>query len=546
MQSSTTYNRQYAAVLLLLLLVSGWLGREVYMRLILPAAPLNFDEAAHSLPAWYLLRDMRNLDWRAFRGDFHIQMLWPPMFSLLQMPFLALLGHSDESARIFAYICLVLAVLMGCAIARRVTQGVSPELAPMAALVSGLLALSSPGWLFVGSWANQETPVALVVFVVFWLFLKALDTRKPIWFAATSLGLYALFLTKYNYAAFALAAVGLIDFVERIKELRKSTTAKFLHSQFFILNFILLYLPLALGVLYWFFGATDIEMARPEEKWKHFRFFVTNEDTGYPFWSEQNLLFYVRAAANWLMPNIVWFVASLVGAGYAVVRVRHAGVRLLVVFFGLGFVLATVHQLKAERYIAPLFPSLWLLAGLGYAEFVRRQRSSRIFMSSVIFCLIALNSILGSLPRLQPVWAGDVAKSTRFAAQRIVNWQDGNKPVLIIGTFGELSPPLFEWRLRPLPVFAAHGNIQYDAPPGEGTDLERVQRWATQNPGTQITLIKIEPDSPLFNTDDMQKKNLWRQKLVSEFEANHESLGYRLTDSKTYPAGVSVSFYLPQ
>ena len=95
MQSSLTYKRQYFVVLLLLLLLSVFIGREVVTRLILPAAPLNFDEAAHSLPTFYLLRDVRNLDWRAFRGDFHIQMLWPPMFSLLQMPFLALLGRSE-------------------------------------------------------------------------------------------------------------------------------------------------------------------------------------------------------------------------------------------------------------------------------------------------------------------------------------------------------------------------------------------------------------------------------------------------------------------
>jgi hypothetical protein len=543
----------YLVIVLFLLLASALIGREVYVRLILPAAPLNFDEAAHSLPAHYLLRDVRNLDWPAFRGDFHIQMLWPPMFSLMQMPLLALLGNSDETARLFAYLTLVLGVLMGGAVARRI----APSLAPIAMLASGLLALSAPGWLFVGSWANQETPVAFVVFIVFWLFLKALETRKPLWFAATSLGLYALFLTKYNYAAFGLASVvlvGAIDLIERIREGRRlKAEGKPVFNALSPLNFVLLYAPFAIGLLYWFFGASDIEMARPEEKWKHFRFFVTNEDTGYSFWSEQNLLFYVRAATNWLMPHPVLFIASLIGAVYAVVRVHHPGVRLLAVFFGLGFVLATIHQLKAERYITPLFPSLWLLAGIGLAAFIqrlmqdaKRHRALLRPASCALVLLVALGSWLYWLPRLQPVWMGDVANSARAAAQQIVDWQIGDKPVLIIGTFGELSPPLFEWRLRPLPVFAKHGNIQYDAPPGEGSDLDRVQRWAAQNPDTQITLIKIAPDSPLFNTDDMQKKNLWRQKLVSEFEAEHKRLGYRLVDAKSYSAGISISFYLPQ
>ena len=188
----------------------------------------------------------------------------------------------------------------------------------------------------------------------------------------------------------------------------------------------------------------------------------------------------------------------------------------------------------------------------GAAEFVRRRaagsrsRPAVLAGSYAAVGLIACASWLVWIPRLQPAWAGEVADSARAAARQVVDWQDGNKPVLIIGTFGELSPPLFEWRLRPLPVFAARGNIQYDAPPGDGTFLERVDKWAKQNPGTQITLIKIAPDSPLFNTGDMQTKNLWRQELVTQFEASHAQLGYRLADTKTFSAGVSVSFYLPQ
>ena len=90
-----------------LVLLSIFIGREVFLRLIAPAAPLNFDEAAHSLPGYYVLRDILALDLRALWGDFHIQTLWPPGFSLLQAPFLGILGRSDESARLFAYLMLV-------------------------------------------------------------------------------------------------------------------------------------------------------------------------------------------------------------------------------------------------------------------------------------------------------------------------------------------------------------------------------------------------------------------------------------------------------
>jgi len=203
-----------------LLLSAAFVGHQVFIRLIAPAPPLNFDEAAHSLPGYYVLRDILALDLRALWGDFHIQTLWPPGFSLLQAPFLGLFGLSDESARLFAYLMLVAAVGMGCALAYEI----APALAPLAGLVSGLLALSAPGWLFVGSWAMQETPVAFVTFVAFWAFLRALRSRRARWFFLTSCALYFLFLTKFNYAAFAIAAVGLVDLGERLRRLRGDST----------------------------------------------------------------------------------------------------------------------------------------------------------------------------------------------------------------------------------------------------------------------------------------------------------------------------------
>ncbi|MCS6849280.1 MAG: glycosyltransferase family 39 protein [Anaerolineae bacterium] len=543
-----------------LVLISILVGREVFLRLIAPAPPLNFDEAAHSLPGYYILRDILALDLRALWGDFHIQTLWPPGFSLLQAPFLGILGRNDESARLFAYIMLVATALVACAIAYQI----SPELAPLAGLVSGLIALSAPGWLFVGSWAMQETPVAFVVFVAFWCFLQALKTQRTIWFFLTGCALYFAFLTKFNYAAFAIAAVGIVDLGARLRLLRTLKNSEgaqthpfsILNAQFSILA---LYAPLVAGILFWFFGGTDI--VPTEVKWRDFRFFVTNEDSGYPFWSAENLLFYVRTMFDWLMPSPWLAVASLLGAAWAVVRIRHPGVTLLAIYFVLGFVLATMHQLKAERYITPLFPSLWLLTGLGAAELVKEigdwrlaiaRRGSHSPISNLqslipIFALFAIISWswLTWLPRLQPVWAGHLADDLRAASHQIVRWQQADRPVLIIGTFGELSPPLFEWRLRPLPAFANTPHpIQYDAPPVEGpNDIARVQRWLDENPGAQVTLIRVDESSPLYQTDDMRNKNEWRQRIVRAFG---EVRGYRLVDEVAYPnSGLTISYYLP-
>lgn len=521
-----------------LVLVSLVIGREVFTRLIAPAPPLNFDEAAHSLEGYYILRDITRLDWHELWVNTNAQTLWPPGFSYLQAPFLALFGVTDNGARSFAYAMLVLTILMGCVLAWQVDR----RLAPVAALVGGLFALTAPGWLFTASWAMQETPVAFVIFCVFAVFLHALKKRGAFWFALTGAGLFALFLTKYNYAAFALAAIGLVDVAERVRLWREKKES----LGRLALTFFALYAPLIAGVLFWFFGAQDV--VKTEDKWRDFAFFVSNEDSGYPFWSEQNLLFYIRAAADWLMSSPFIALLALLLGGYAVARVRRAGVSLLALFFAFGFALATIHQLKAPRYITPIFPSLWLLAGFGAAQIwqdLGRRLNGQTARSGLTGAMIVLGlaSWFTWLPRLQPVWAGDVAAGLRGAADQIYAWQKPERPLLIIGTFGELGPPYFEWRLRPVAAFANSGNpIQYDAPPGDGTDIQRVQAWANANPGAQITTIKIAPDSPLYATNDMQNKNVWKQKIVDNFS---QIKGYRLVETKTFPGGITVSYYLP-
>jgi 4-amino-4-deoxy-L-arabinose transferase-like glycosyltransferase len=547
-------------VILALLLTTVFVGREVYGRLILPAPPLNFDEAAHSLPGYYILRDVLRLDARAFWGDTHIQTLWPPGFSYLQAPVLLLLGLSDDAARFFSFITLSLAMLMGIA----VIWSIKPEYTPAAGLVSGLIALSAPGWLMLGGLALQETPVALVACVVFWCFLRALRTQHTRWFVFTGCMLFFLFLTKYNYAAFALASIGLVDLGERVRKARANQFAMFLRQLFTahnVITFIAIYLPVLFGLIFWFYGGTDIVPA--SVKWRDFNFFVTNENSGYAFWSAENLLFYVRATIDWLMPHPLLALVAMLGAIWAVARIRHPGVTLLALFFTIGFVLATVHPLKSDRYVTPVFPSLWALTGLGAADLLTLAgnrlsgrlaatcakrwviRSQTLFACAFVVILFAgaAASWLTWFPRQQPIWRGDVADSLRAASRQIVDWQAPDRPVLIIGTFGELSPPLFEWRLRTQPGFA-NGNIQYDAPPGDGSQIERVQHWLVANPGTQVTLIQLDKQAALYNTGDMQSKNSWRQSLVEQF---NQVQGYKLVKSTPYPgAGLLISYYLPQ
>ncbi len=308
------------------------------------------------------------------------------------------------------------------------------------------------------------------------------------------------------------------------------------------------YAPLALGLLFWFFGGQDV--VPKEVKWRDFSFFVSNEDSGYVFWSAQNLLFYIRAAGNWLMPSGLLALAAGAGAVYAVARMRHPGITTLAIFFGIGFVLATIHPLKSERYMTPLFPSLWLLTGFGAARLwddMRARRLSRPLLAlvAIVPAVVSVWSLAYWMPRLEPVWAGVTAQGLRASADQVVTWQQPGKPLLIIGTFGELGPPYFEWRFRPVQAFAASGApIQYDAPPGDGTNYERVLNWARANPGAQITTIRVAPGSNLDQTNDMRNKNAWRQTLSADFE--RAPVGYRLVDRRQYPeSGLTVNYYLP-
>jgi hypothetical protein len=183
------------------------------------------------------------------------------------------------------------------------------------------------------------------------------------------------------------------------------------------------------------------------------------------------------------------------------------------------------------------------LAGIGLASFANDLRRVRAATLAVLAMMIA--SWAFAVPRVEPVWAGAMARDLRAAGDQVVRWQQGNRHVLIIGTFGELAPPYFEWRLRPLSAFANTPlAVNYDAPPVEGKDdIERVTRWLAAHPGAQVTLISVGEGAAVFNTNDMQQKNLWKQQIVRRFA---EVPGYRLADSVAYPdSDLKVSYYLP-
>ena len=531
-------------MLVTLVIVCAITGVFVYQRLILTAAPLNFDEAAHSLPGFYILRDVRNLDPRSFWGDFHIQTLWPPGFSLLQAPFLALFGTSDSGARLFSYVMLLATISASWLVAREISFGH----AALATWIAALISLTAPGWLYSSSLAMQETAVAFVGMLVFWFWLRAYRTGNLLWHLATGCGLWFMFITKYNYAAFELLSIGLVDFVLRCRNfLHPSSGVPASVTRFRILaGLAALYFPILAGIPAWFLTGTDV--VSTAIKWRDFSFFVRNEDSGYAMWSNQNLLFYVRTTVNWLMAGWLAAAIPLVGAVWAVLRIRSRGTAMLTIYFVAGFSLASLHQLKADRYITPMFPPLWLLAGLGFAELAnsllsRVQTASysdvRARLTTLTGCLaLAIPTMIGNAIKLEPVWAGATANDLRTSAQQIVAWQRPDQPVLIVGTFGELGPPLFEWRLRTQPAFDHAQDIQYDAPPGDGDAQTRVQNWLAKHPTAQVTVILIAPTSPLYNTNDMQTKSMWKQdlatvvesmpNLVKESQASYAASGIRI------------------
>jgi uncharacterized Fe-S radical SAM superfamily protein PflX len=74
-------------------------------------------------------------------------------------------------------------------------------------------------------------------------------------------------------------------------------------------------------------------------------------------------------------------------------------------------------------------------------------------------------------------------------------------------------------------------------------DIARVKGWLEQNAGAQVTVILVEPWSPLYQAADMQNKNLWRQRLARAFD---EVRTYRLADEVIYAkSGLSIRYYLP-
>jgi hypothetical protein len=96
---------------------------------------------------------------------------------------------------------------------------------------------------------------------------------------------------------------------------------------------------------------------------REFLGFITNRDSGAPFWTESGLLFYPRALATDYAPA-PWLGAAALALALGAVFVRRPGsaLRLARLAFLVGIGLTVIHRFRDPRFLFTVTPLVWLCA----------------------------------------------------------------------------------------------------------------------------------------------------------------------------------------
>lgn len=189
--------------------------------------------------------------------------------------------------------------------------------------------------------------------------------------------------------------------------------------------------------------------------------FLENRDSGIARWSLEGLLFYPRAVAHdyAATPALGWAVLGL--AMLLAVRWRRLGRsrRLLALVAVGGLVAAAGHDYKLPRFLFTVAPFLFLaaatqagdlLAGaarrLGRGGARRRWRAEAAV--ALLLALLALVVVARGVDgeRLRRERRSRTAAPAAQAVLEALGRLDG--PLVVLGTWNDLSPGLVEWHLR--------------------------------------------------------------------------------------------------
>lgn len=335
-------------IFLLLILTSVWISREIYH---FGDLQMDMDEAIHANRGLDMASDIRGRDWQKLWLDFSKPEWYPPGHGILSGVWLLVLGPSIEVARLYStFLYLVFGLVLWFSI-REILPGENPLLY----LIPSLFLFTDALHIDHAAMAMLEIPSITFAFAGL-LYLNRANRSYSLkdHFLTFLFGLLCFF-TKYNYGlvlftvyAISHARTALNYFLSRPKPFH---IPKNMHriSAFWGL--------FALVVILWFLVLGQ---------WRWFAAYAVAQPVSYSLWSVRNLTYYPKKLVT---ESLTWLAILLSMAGAIQLcrkRKYPGGITPYLLFFFINLILLTLKLQNSSRFAMPLYPSLWMIAGLGF------------------------------------------------------------------------------------------------------------------------------------------------------------------------------------
>lgn len=449
---------------------------SIYQRYDLRSDFLYWDPAAHAFYGVKIAVDIKSLNVLSLIKDTNDQVLWPPLHSYLQAPFMLTFGTEFRSS----FLCSLAFYALFFVSATFLFQEIGISFCGWCVLMS--FVATSPIYAGYGC-----LPMIEIFGATFIAFTISLYLRKSKHFP---LALMMLFFLKYNYCLYVAASVLVFEIAKRssqfrIHDLRNAVTyvSSFGIFVFGYLLFLLVILVTGgfkigslsvsgignpLTILVWIVLIRSVlkkDIVKywtkiRESGWTSFvvpifvwmlipvpnRFrtmvdFAINKplsglsitDFGYySFYATKLSLFFSNNAA---------LIVCLLGAIVTTIAFRNTEkIKSLALQFCVPFLLLTLNQNKGERQLIPVVFLLWVLIAGGVARI--RSLAIRVAVT-ILICFIALWHFHWSSAKAYVQWPF-IPIESKHIGQYVVNEirESGSKEVRVLGTRNDISEAL--------------------------------------------------------------------------------------------------------
>ncbi len=342
----------------------------------------GWDETMHSMqPAWRLWNSIQRVDPVGFFRALHDCDRYPFVYPLLLAFQQGLTGISERGARVFGTLVWCATLLVLYVAARRA----EPKRLHAAWFALAFAAASPLALSFAGT-ALLETPAAAAIALALWSWIRrrdedASDEQRAVYDRRAGFWAALALFTKFNYGLLLWAGLALDELLEWIARTRagggRKARASTARAAFW---------PLAL-TLWWFVLPLPMGLdIAAEHRGALVEWLSGNQDQLPTSWRIKLL-----NAATFFAPNPRTLVVIAIGAVVALWELRRPAVRAAwCVFIALAAGVLS-HRFHLPRFLIPLGPALWLLAGVGWARLLPRERLLRwpLVAALTLACAIA-------------------------------------------------------------------------------------------------------------------------------------------------------------